>query len=927
MTTRTAVLAGILLWGGAGQALAQNAGWPQRFGGSSDETATAVARDSAGNVYTAGYFQGQATFGPTVLTSTSPGQFDIFVAMMSKNGDWVWAVRAGGTLTDRAEGVAVDPNGNVYVSGSFQGTAAFGGISRTATDTDIFVAKLDAGGNFRWVAQVAGSGEASGLDLGVIYNENVYLAGYFTGTATFKNADNTNSAVGSLSTSSNHATDTDALVGKINESGNWVWAVKAGGDLGATDQDCLQGRYCCAAFDDCNFWDPFFSYDFQEQLCRSYFGGDDGAAQAIYGRPRCVILNAYSQDQASALRVVATEPPPGQQASSQPKIFVGGHFQGTFRVRNGGTNINGTPLNAAGNRSQDLYVAKLVDEGSSARWIWHKDAGHLVADGATAKVEALDVDKDSNIYVTGSYTGQPTFDGTTATAAPAGHTRVFVARMGDDLQPTFQWSQTAGAPSGVNASAAAFGVAVDASSPGARGVYVSGRFAERAEFPSSPAAKLLVNHAPGKGTTDVFVARMPATCAPAPCTPPWTWATQGGYLFSDESLALASDAAGTTVVAGRFQGGGKFVSGPLFTFDGVADFAQGTMDVSETSYAASLWFKTTTRNGGLISVVSADGGHDRHIYLNNGNLCARVWNDETICTVNQDFADDTWHNVVHTFGGAVGGQRLYVDGVRRSVNVRIWGYSCPAYSWTCNQPNGYLSSSNFTWQTDVRVGYSADSGAGLFFAGQLQNVEILDAAMTEAQALTRYSAYLATANAAAEGQLLFGRGARDGFVASVNPGGVWREFEKWAIGQAVPAPDAAKDVVTGKVLDIPEVEVAVGDWKSYFFWSPFNGQLYPTAEVAAVIKWKVSRDVQDTRRIESNGSSRWPKQAIAHVVGVPVEVAPAGRFTFDRIAPHGTAGASVTDPVPGGAQAVPTRTFNAAQPGYSVLIYADGTAP
>src|SRR5439155_4415976 len=110
-------------------------------------------------------------------------------------------------------------------------------------------------------------------------------------------------------------------------------------------------------------------------------------------------------------------------------------------------------------------------------------------------------------------------------------------------------------------------------------------------------------------------------------------------------------------------------------------------NVSETSYGATLWFNTTCNNCGIFSVTNGAPGstaHDRHIYLSSGNVCARVWNNETICTTGVNYADGRWHHVAHTFGGSVGGQKIYMDGVQRA--------------------SGNKASSDFNTETNVLIG-------------------------------------------------------------------------------------------------------------------------------------------------------------------------------------------------------------------------------
>jgi hypothetical protein len=69
------------------------------------------------------------TFGqdePNETTLTSVGGSDIFVAKYARDGALLWANRAGGTGRDLGRGIATTERGDSYVAGHFTGTATFG---------------------------------------------------------------------------------------------------------------------------------------------------------------------------------------------------------------------------------------------------------------------------------------------------------------------------------------------------------------------------------------------------------------------------------------------------------------------------------------------------------------------------------------------------------------------------------------------------------------------------------------------------------------------------------------------------------------------------------------------------------------------------------------------------------------------------------
>lgn len=145
------------------------------------------------------------------------------------------------------------------------------------------------------------------------------------------------------------------------------------------------------------------------------------------------------------------------------------------------------------------------------------------------------------------------------------------------------------------------------------------------------------------------------------------------------------------------------------------DYVDVVVNVSETAYTLSMWFKTLEANGcrncGLFTVVGGDE-HDRDLYLKDKQICAYL-GDEEICTSGAGYDDGNWHHVIHTYGGDVGGQRLYVDGQEMA--------------------SGNQSSSDFSGQTGVEIGRSARASSE-HFRGYIDQVTILRRARTLAGA-------------------------------------------------------------------------------------------------------------------------------------------------------------------------------------------------
>lgn len=189
--------------------------WMQKAGGITIDEAADVALDPLNNAYSVGYYTGQAFFGGNVLSAV--GVTDIFVAKTDNSGNYSWMLSAGGSGSDRAEAVAVDAQGNVYVTGYFSGTANFGSNALTAAGLqDVFIAKYNTNGIFQWVAQAGGGGSDFGFGIDVNNVGDIFVTGSFKNTANF----------GAHSVTAANTTS-DIFVAKLNASGVFQW-VKSG---------------------------------------------------------------------------------------------------------------------------------------------------------------------------------------------------------------------------------------------------------------------------------------------------------------------------------------------------------------------------------------------------------------------------------------------------------------------------------------------------------------------------------------------------------------------------------------------------------------------------------------------------------------------------------------------------------------------------
>ena len=153
-------------------------------GGDSNDTAQAIAVDSAGNAYITGAsysttFAGAPAGGAQTTNNGSP---DAFVAKLNANATaLLYFTFLGGTGVDQGEAIAVDAVGNAWIAGQTgsDGLSTQGAAQTTrAGAMDGFAARLNAGGTaFNYVTYLGGSGEDFVNGLALDASGNVYLVG------------------------------------------------------------------------------------------------------------------------------------------------------------------------------------------------------------------------------------------------------------------------------------------------------------------------------------------------------------------------------------------------------------------------------------------------------------------------------------------------------------------------------------------------------------------------------------------------------------------------------------------------------------------------------------------------------------------------------------------------------------------------------
>jgi plastocyanin len=188
--------------------------WVHQLGGATNTftNGEAVVVDAGGNTFVTG----QTTATLPGSPDANAGYVDMFVAKYDASGDQLWVHELGEGSFDEGLGIALDADGNAYVSGITGGTLPGSLDSHVGAvgTSDVFVVKYDANGNRLWVHELGTSSNDEGLGIAVDADGNAYLTGFTGGTLP--------------GSPDQHVGGNDAFVAKYDSNGDRIWVHELG---------------------------------------------------------------------------------------------------------------------------------------------------------------------------------------------------------------------------------------------------------------------------------------------------------------------------------------------------------------------------------------------------------------------------------------------------------------------------------------------------------------------------------------------------------------------------------------------------------------------------------------------------------------------------------------------------------------------------
>ena len=152
--------------------------WSTYLGGTGSDYGYGVAVDGSGNCYVCGK-TGSSGWLSGGWDVTYNGGDDAYMMKLNAAGVHVWSTYLGGAGIDQANGVAVGPNGGVYITGTTESTSWInGGWDGSYAGTgDGFVIKFTTAGAYQWSSYLGGIEVDTAVGIAVSGNDDCYVIG------------------------------------------------------------------------------------------------------------------------------------------------------------------------------------------------------------------------------------------------------------------------------------------------------------------------------------------------------------------------------------------------------------------------------------------------------------------------------------------------------------------------------------------------------------------------------------------------------------------------------------------------------------------------------------------------------------------------------------------------------------------------------
>jgi Secretion system C-terminal sorting domain/Beta-propeller repeat len=455
--------------------------WVRSAGSQNFETGEAIAIDPLGNVVVAGNFMNTVDFDPGNGTAnlTSAGDDDIFILKLDPSGNFIWVVRLGGTDSDLLNSMALDPSGNVLITGYFKDSCDLDPGTGTdmhyaaggSGDQDIYIVKLDPAGNHIWSHSFGSTDQDQGKSITTDALGNIYATGNYRLSVDF----DPGSGVANLTT----AGLLDVYILKLDAAGNYVLSAGIGGGFNdnalTISVDNVNSIYVGGNFEGSCDFDPGAG-----TASLNSSGDDDAYIVKLDSAGLYCWAKKFGGSDADFIQSIL--------ADAAGMIYLTGSFKNTIDL-NPGTGST----SVASQGASDFFVVKMDTAGN---FQWGKSIGSL---GNDIAFDLWIHNNNTQLLLTGKFRDDVDFDPGTGTALLSGFGSddIFIVNL--DTSSNHIWSKQFGG----NSSEMGLSLTTDASGK----IYATGFFTGQCDFdPNSGTVNVNV-----AGGSDLFVLKLGPT--------------------------------------------------------------------------------------------------------------------------------------------------------------------------------------------------------------------------------------------------------------------------------------------------------------------------------------------------------------------------------------------------------------------------------
>jgi uncharacterized delta-60 repeat protein len=353
-----------------------NIQWSRAIGGIDSDQAQSIQQTSDGGYIVAG-----------LIYFLIPGNYDVLIIKLDSSGNIQWSRAIGGTNYDSAVSIQQTSDGGYIVAGR---TRSFG-----AGNYDALIIKLNSSGNIQWSRAIGGTNEDDAVSIQQTSDGGYIVAGY---------------------TNSFGAGNSDALIIKLNSSGNIQWSRAIGGtndDRAFSIQQTSDGGYIVAG----GTW-SFGAGNYDVLIIKLDSSGNIQWSRAIGGTNR---------DLASSI----------QQTSDGGYIVAGG----TWSFGAGNYDVLIIKLDSSGNIQWSRAIGGTNDDYANSIQ-QTSDGGYIVAGwtysfGAGGDVLIIKLDSSGNISGCGNVLNvSPTNTSISPTNTSVSPTNNSISPTNNSISPT-----------------------------------------------------------------------------------------------------------------------------------------------------------------------------------------------------------------------------------------------------------------------------------------------------------------------------------------------------------------------------------------------------------------------------------------------------------------------------------------------------------